>query len=186
MATDLHGWHPGEQAIQQKLGYASAVQGAWRLAENTMREQHRIFHTSNIPFVPVTTMTNNSRVWASILTAPDGKIGFIKSPDDKTLVVTAGLWDGEPMLDTLKNLQDPVMKQRAREHRFLTAGVGIEYSTRRRNKFAGEITDAKHNGGAEWEMTITVNEAMGYVFLSQQNTGFAIFDFNFEFNANRW
>lgn len=164
MATDLHGWHPGELAIQQKLGYAEAVEGRWRLAENTMREQHRIFHTSNIPFLPVTTMTNDSRVWASILTAPDGNMGYIRSPDDKTLVITAGLWEGEPMLDTLKDLTDPKSRQSAMEHRFLAAGVGIEYSTRRRNKFAGEITGAKHNGGAEWEITCTVNEALGYVF----------------------
>lgn len=158
----LQGWHPGELSVQKKLGYAEAVQNHWQITENSMREQHRIFHTSNLHFIPVTTMDNLGRPWASIVTGANGKIGFIKSPDANTLLLNTRLWDGEPLLETIKALQnrDPESDALLPE-RFLTAGVGIEYSTRRRNKFAGELVAAKQVAGMDWELTCHVTEALG-------------------------
>jgi hypothetical protein len=49
--------------------------------------------------------------------------------------------------------------------RALTAGLGIEFSTRRRNKFAGSIRNVRNyperDGKGEFEIEIEVNEAVG-------------------------
>ena len=101
-ATALLGWHPGELAIQRKLGYADAVSDAWARVGSFMPEQHRLFHTSNLPFIPMTTLDAEGRPWASIVAGPTGDIGFVNSPDPRTLVINARLWDGDPLLDTAK------------------------------------------------------------------------------------
>jgi hypothetical protein len=49
----------------------------------------------------------------------------------------------------------------------LVAGIGIEFPTRRRNKFAGKVTRLeKHN--ETFSMDWTINEAIGFVaFVSE-------------------
>lgn len=163
MATDLKGWHPGEVAVQQKLGYHDAVSDRWKSVENSMREQHRVFHTSNLPFIPVTTMDGQDRPWASILAGYDGNIGFVQSPNVHTLTVDARLWDGDPLMQTTNTWLADCGKATKR-YRFLTAGLGIEFSTRRRNKFAGWISSVHKVNDFDYQLTLTVNQALGYVF----------------------
>lgn len=128
-----------------------------------MREQHRIFHTSHLYFVPLTTSDDDGRPWASLLAGANGEIGFITSPDSNTLVVRTRLWAGDPLLDTLHAWLDPDRRQAAHPERFLIAGVGIEFSTRRRNKFAGYIRSVRQITDMDFELTLFINEALGYV-----------------------
>jgi hypothetical protein len=163
MPSALKGWHPGEVAIQRKLGFDEVVRNGWHLNEDAMREQHQTFHTSNLPFIPVTTFDDQGRPWASILAGRDGKIGFVDSPDVHSLVVKAKLWPGEPFLQTAKAwLSNGSTKPRA-GRRFLTAGIGIELATRRRNKFAGHISDVEEVGALDYEVVFAVNQALGCV-----------------------
>ncbi|KAJ2973955.1 hypothetical protein NQ176_g6312 [Zarea fungicola] len=159
MTAALHGWHDGEIIVQQKLGYREAVAQAWRVTESSMREQHRIFHTSNLHFVPLTTSDGDGRPWASLLAGSRGEIGFIKSPDSNTLLVQARLWEGDPLLETLRAWLDPDTRRAAHAERFLIAGVGIEFSTRRRNKFAGYIRWVRQITEMDFELTLFINEA---------------------------
>ena len=48
--------------------------------------------------------------------------------------------------------------------KLLAAGIGIEFSTRRRNKFAGYIRDI-HKKGDSYHLEMIVNQAIGYVNL---------------------
>jgi predicted pyridoxine 5'-phosphate oxidase superfamily flavin-nucleotide-binding protein len=158
--TALNGWHPGELAIQRKLGFASAVTGDWSRISDFMPEQHRVFHTSNLPFIPITTIDEDGRPWASIVAGSTGDIGFVKSPDSRTLSIKTRLWDGDPLLDTAKARIEHG-RSKANPERFLTAGLGIEFSTRRRNKFAGCIQGVRPWSDSEYQIDLTVIEAIG-------------------------
>ena len=161
MATALQGWHPGELEMQRKLGYADAVSDRWQLAENFMQEQHRIFHTSNLPFIPITTSDDSGRPWASIVAGATGEIGFVRSPDANTLIIKTRLWNGEPLLNTIETWLDLKRRQKADPERFLTAGLGIEFTTRRRNKFAGLITAVKQVTQLDYELKLCIDETLG-------------------------
>ena len=161
----ISGWHPGETTIQAKLGFATAVSPSWRAIENQMREQHRIFHTSNLPFIPVTVIDRDGRPWAGIAAGKDGEIGFVRGPDLKTLVFGVRVWKGEPLGELLSDWVDGTGSVTG--ERELMAGLGIEFSTRRRNKFAGFIRDVVPAGHAEavegldYVVEMEVNEAVG-------------------------
>lgn len=45
----------------------------------------------------------------------------------------------------------------------LIAGIGVEFPTRRRNKFAGVISKLSRREDHNVEMVLLVNEAIGYV-----------------------
>lgn len=161
MATAaLLGWHPGELAIQRKLGYADAVSDAWARISSFMPEQHRLFHSSNLPFIPMTTLDDEGRPWASIVAGSTGDIGFVNSPDARTLVINARLWDGDPLLDTARAWITS-KHQTAVPEMFLTAGLGIEFSTRRRNKFAGLIRRVTCQRDLEYQIDLNVSQTIG-------------------------
>lgn len=159
--TALHGWHPGELSIQRKLGYTDAVRDAWSMVRSFMPEQHRLFHTSNLPFIPITSLDEDGRPWAGIVAGSTGNIGFVHSPDAHSLSIDAHLWDGDPLLDTIQAWMNAKTGMSTIDRRFLTAGLGIELSTRRRNKFAGLIQDVEVKSSLEYTLHLNVTQTMG-------------------------
>ncbi|KAL4750348.1 hypothetical protein BDW72DRAFT_176016 [Aspergillus terricola var. indicus] len=156
MATALQGWHPGETKLHSLLHFPSSIATRYTAIESQLREQHRIFHTSNLPFIPLTVVDKDGRPWASIAAGRSGEIGFVSSPDLKTLVFGVRVWAGEPLAGILQGWngkEDGVGT--------LTAGLGIEFTTRRRNKFAGAIRDVRVTGEGEYVVRVEVNEALG-------------------------
>lgn len=160
MASALHGWHAGEVTVQQKLGWVEAVADQWRLTENKMREEHRIFYES-LQLVPITTIDGEGRPWQSVLAGPKGKTGFISCPDSNTLIIKTKLWKGDPFLDTLQAWLDTNQRKAAHDERFLVAGVGIDFSTRTRNKFAGYIKSVAQIAEMQFIITLVINETLG-------------------------
>jgi ferredoxin-NADP reductase/predicted pyridoxine 5'-phosphate oxidase superfamily flavin-nucleotide-binding protein len=152
----LNGWHPGERAIQQKLNFAGPMAYQYSIIRSELDEQHREFHTTRLPFVPVTTLDAQGRPWGSILAGSSGEPGFITSPNWDRLTIKAKLWPGEPMRTNFKGKQ---ISSDSRE-RLLFAGIGIEFSTRRRNKFAGYV-DGIGADGDDCIVHVKVNEAIG-------------------------
>ncbi|KAJ5319976.1 hypothetical protein PENANT_c040G06131 [Penicillium antarcticum] len=160
MATAaLNGWHPGEISIQRKLGYASAVSDHWSIVTGFLPEQHRLFHTSHLPFIPITTLDEDGHPWASIVAGQTGDIGFVNSPNSRTLSMNLRMWDGDPLLDTVKAWLEE--RRETAPERFLTAGLGIEFSTRRRNKFAGAIRNVRRRTNSEYQIDFEIIEAIG-------------------------
>lgn len=155
----ITGWHPGETTLQTKLGFSAAVSQSWRAIEPQLREQHRLFHTSNLPFIPMTVVDREGRPWGGIAAGKDGEIGFVHGPDLKTLVMAVRVWRGEPLGEVLSDWSE------ARNGRELVAGLGIEFSTRRRNKFAGVIRDVAvvpgQAEGLDYVLEMEVDEAVG-------------------------
>lgn len=146
----LLGWHRGERSIQTKLQYARAMDAnaAYTWVDDRMPSQHRIFHSRNLIFVPITTLDATGRPWGSLLSR-SGEPGFITSPDDSTLVIDAIISDGDPIADNVSQGMG------------LVAGLGIELSTRRRNKFAGKIVSTERTAKS-MRLTLKVNQALGY------------------------
>lgn len=152
----LSGWHPGEVAVQTRLGYdrAMAMAQGYLWTQDHLPIQHRIFHTKNLAIVPVTTLDSQGRPWGSIL-SDGGKLGFISSPEDTTLIINFGIIDGDPIVENLAS---------ADEGRSLIAGLGIEFPTRRRNKFGGRVAEVKRVNSS-MELSLHVNQALGYVHI---------------------
>ncbi|KAG2138419.1 uncharacterized protein EDB93DRAFT_723490 [Suillus bovinus] len=145
----LRGWHPGEQAVQAVIHLPDRV--AITAIVDRLPEQHRIFHTSRLHFLPVTTLDQQGRPWASILCSNDGMPGFIASPTNTSLTVKARLWPGDPIIRNLSQFNDG---------KLLFSGIGLEVSTRRRNKFAGYVSNVSSRD-LDVDITLVVTQALG-------------------------
>jgi hypothetical protein len=123
-------FHAGELAIQARLGLQTRMdkQGR-RVIRDFLPDQHRQFF-AQLPYVIVGTVDTLGHPWASILV---GNPGFLSSPDDRTLQVTAQpLW-GDPLGTNLAEGID-------------IGFLGIELPTRRRNRMNGIVTSVGSEG----------------------------------------
>jgi len=123
-------FHAGELAIQARLGVQARMdkQGR-RVIREFLPEQHRQFF-AQLPYVLVGTVDTSGHPWASILV---GNPGFLSSPNERTLQVTAQpLW-GDPLGTNLAEGID-------------IGFLGIELPTRRRNRMNGIVTSVGSEG----------------------------------------
>jgi hypothetical protein len=118
-------WHSGERAVQARLGLGQPI----AVFVDGLPTSHQIFYATRLAYLPVVTLDEEGRPWASMLTGPDGKPGFIESTDTDSMFIHAHVSDG-----------DPIRRNVALGSGHLFAGVGVEASTGRRNKFGGRIT----------------------------------------------
>lgn len=123
-------FHPGELAIQARLGVQEQMdkQGR-RVIREFLPDQHRQFF-AQLPYVIVGTVDAAGNPWASILV---GDPGFLSTPNDRTLHVEAKPLVGDPLATTLANGIDIGL-------------LGIELSTRRRNRLNGIVTATGSDG----------------------------------------
>lgn len=157
--SSINGWHPGEISIQRKLGYEKApgVGEGWRYIYGELTEQQRLFHTSNLHFLPVVTLDAKNRPWCSILTEKTGQIGWIESVlgDHTTLRMKPSVSMGDPFWDNLDGLS------REGKEEALIAGIGVEVSTRRRNKLAGKLRNLQRDEHRTVAFDFVVSESTG-------------------------
>ncbi|KAF7357898.1 putative PNPOx domain-containing protein [Mycena venus] len=151
----LNGWHRGENAIHHKLNTFDdyAVSRLYMHISGDLPGEHAQFHSTRLSFLPVTTLDDTGRPWGSILAGKDGEPGFIHTPRYSTLRVDAKLWEGDPLVQNSK------LYERA-DQTMLVAGIGIELGTRRRNKFAGFVSQLNQAEGG-MKLDFQVNEAIG-------------------------
>lgn len=156
--SSLNGWHKGERTIQEKLGFHGAVSQSWTQIQGELPEQHRNFYSTCLPFIPITTLDSMGRPWSSILAGPDGEIGWASSETYDQLSMRAKVWDGDPLK---ANADYHVNTTDASQRKMLIAGIGVQFSTRRRNKFAGLVKTIENQGGL-LDICTSVDEAIGY------------------------
>ncbi|KAJ3549925.1 hypothetical protein NM688_g5126 [Phlebia brevispora] len=149
----VQGWHRGERSIQKKLGFDGPMKMAYTWIDEEMPEEHRVFHTTRLPFIPVTTLDDQGRPWSCIFAGESGQPGFVSSPHWERLDMNVKVWPGDPFGENVKLFEKGKGK-------LLTAGIGIEFSTRRRNKFAGHIHDVRKHGDS-YQIKMIVNQAIG-------------------------
>ena len=133
-------FHPGEQAMQSRAGVRErmAAQG-WQVIRDAMPAQHRAFFPL-LPYLPVAVRDADGWPVGTMLT---GDPGFVSSPDPRHLRV-----------DALPDQTDPASTGFAAGAQ---AGIlGIDLSTRRRNRVNGRIV-ARDPAG----FTVAVAQSFG-------------------------
>lgn len=123
-------FHPGESAVQERLGVRDKVEAAGgRVLRDYMPEQHRSFF-AQLPFIVVGSVDAAGRPWASLVAAPPG---FVQSPDEHTLVVRARPPAADPLSSSLAVGASLGL-------------LGIELPTRRRNRANGTVVAVDAGG----------------------------------------
>ena len=118
-------FHAGEQRIQSLAGVRDRIELRGRaVIRDYMPEQHRAFF-AGLPFMVVGLADQNGHPWATTLS---GLPGFMNSPDANLLAIKAWLEPGDPLHSCIRDGR-PI------------GGLGIELSTRRRNRVNGRIED---------------------------------------------
>lgn len=115
-------FHAGELAMQERVGMRERIAGAAEFIRPFMPQQHRDFF-AGLPFFYLAALDASGQPWATLLAAQEG---FISSPDEATLQIDGGLLAGDPLEGLLQ----------VGAH---VGGLGLEPTTRRRNRLNGEI-----------------------------------------------
>ena len=117
-------FHPGERAIQQRLGVRERVEdGGRRLIRDFLPDEHRDFY-ARLPFLVLGTVDAEGSPAASIVS---GKPGFVSSPDPKALTISIDLRSTMPTITELVSGADVGI-------------LGIDLATRRRNRLNGVVS----------------------------------------------
>jgi len=134
-------FHAGEQRIQSLAGVRDRIELRGRaVIRDYMPEQHRAFFAA-LPFLVVGLADQNGHPWATTLS---GAPGFMNSADEKLLAINAWLDPADPLHSCVRD-GAPV------------CGLGIELSTRRRNRINGRIEDCIDGEG----FSIRVQQSFG-------------------------
>jgi predicted pyridoxine 5'-phosphate oxidase superfamily flavin-nucleotide-binding protein len=116
-------FHAGEQTIQSLAGVRDRIERKGRaVIRDYMPEQHQAFLAA-LPFMVVGLADQNGHPWATTLSGPPG---FMNSTDTNLLNIKAWLDPGDSVHPCIRD-GAPV------------GGLGIELSTRRRNRINGRI-----------------------------------------------
>jgi len=138
-------FHRGEQAIQSRFGVRDRMERfGSRVIRDHMPAQHQEFY-SQLPFIFTGHADKDGWPWASILF---NQPGFIQSPSPKNLDIQASPVVGDPLADTLQ--QAPLNKDTK------LGLLGIELTSRRRNRLAAHITSHSDEG-----IRLEIDQAFG-------------------------
>ncbi len=134
-------FHAGEQTIQSLAGVRDRMERKGRaVIRGYMPEQHRAFFAA-LPFMVVGLPDQDGHPWATTLSGPPG---FINSAEENLLAVKAWLDPDDPLHSCIRD-GAPV------------GGLGIELSTRRRNRINGRIENCAVGEG----FSIRVQQSFG-------------------------
>jgi predicted pyridoxine 5'-phosphate oxidase superfamily flavin-nucleotide-binding protein len=134
-------FHAGEQSIQSLAGVRDRIELKGRaVIRDYMPEQHRAFFAA-LPFMVLGLADQNGHPWATTLSGPPG---FMNSADANLLAIKAWLDPGDPLHSCIRD-SAPV------------GGLGIELSTRRRNRINGRIENCVVGEG----FSIRVQQSFG-------------------------
>ena len=116
-------FHAGEQTIQSLASVRDRMELRGRaVIRDYMPEQHRAFF-AGLTFMVVGLADQNGHPWATTLSGP---AGFMNSEEENLLAVKAWPDSGDPLYSCLRDGAS-------------IGGLGIELSTRRRNRINGRI-----------------------------------------------
>jgi uncharacterized protein len=136
----LSPWHEGELQLQRRAGVVEKMDDLGRrYIRNHLTEQHREFYPQ-LPFVVLGAVDTKGDVWATLRAGPPG---FLGAPDETHLHVAAP-----------RDASDPA--EAGMEDGDAIALLGIQLSTRRRNRMNGRVQRA-----GEGAFTLAVRQAYG-------------------------
>lgn len=125
-------FHPGEIAIQQRVGVAEKIDAQGRRAvRRYLTEQHREFFPL-LPYAFIGSVDAGGQPWASMIV---GAPGFMAAPDPHRLEIAARPLFGDPLNQTLREGGQIAL-------------LGVQLPTRRRNRVIGTVARADGDGFA--------------------------------------
>lgn len=140
LSMDDSPFHDGERAVQARLGVRERVENLGRrMIRDHLLEEHREL-LQKLPYLILGASDLDGRLWASLFA---GAPGFIHTPDERTLVISAR-----------PGPSDPAGHGLARGTKI--ALLGIELSTRRRIRVNGTLLDAGSSS-----FTVRVDQSFG-------------------------
>jgi len=153
-----HSQHYGERKIQ-KLRHApeELTQSIPHYIQSDMPQQHAEFY-DGLSYLPLCTMDELGRPWVSILVTRsdhDSSIG-INLVESAQLKIESQMSVHDPFFGALKQSQASSAGKP-----LLFAGVGVDFSNRRRNKIAGEISSVNLNQDGRVALRLKSNEHLG-------------------------
>ncbi len=122
-------FHAGERQVQARLGVSDIEDWARKVVRDYLPEEHQDFHCA-LPYLIVAARDGAGWPWATLLT---GEAGFVTSPDPQTLVISARPAAGDALGAAFVQGAD-------------LGVLGIELSSRRRNRLNGRILDGRGGG----------------------------------------
>ena len=134
-------FHASELAVQERVGVRATLDARVRKAgiRDYMPDQHRQFF-NELPFLLIGSTDADGQPWATMQL---GRPGFLTTPDSRTLHIAGASLPGNPLQGRLNT------------GAFIGA-LGIQLTTRRRNRVNGVITIADHEG-----LTVAVRQSFG-------------------------
>jgi ferredoxin-NADP reductase len=155
--AQIHKSHKGELLLQTRRNTPrELIDAIPEYINSDMPQQHAVFF-AGLSYLPLATLDNQGRPWVSILVTmsdDDPSLG-IKVLDDNRTNIVAQTTPDDPFARALK--QDPAS---AGEER-LFAGVGIDFSNRRRNKIAGSINETSVEDTGKMSLQLLSNQHLG-------------------------
>jgi len=125
-------FHAGEAVVQMLAGSREAMAEVGpKVIRTAMPEQHRQFFPQ-LPFLVVGGLDHTAQPWATLLS---GTPGFVSSPDPTVLRVDALPPPTDPLFGTMT-------------HGAPVGLLGLEPSTRRRNRINGPVIESDERGFA--------------------------------------
>ncbi|KAK4047867.1 hypothetical protein OIO90_006028 [Microbotryomycetes sp. JL221] len=147
-------WPDESRKIQSLFDAEWDVAEDYEMMSRQLPEQHRLFHSRNISFMPLAVRDDDLRIWVGMLSGDEGQPGFIRAPNASMLQIHAKTWRGDPVPRFLAS-------HHANDVELPVAGVGVELTTRRRNKVAG-MAKAVYNQDLEVvDVDVRVTQALG-------------------------
>lgn len=116
-------FHDGEKQVQERLGERDVELWARGAIREAMPDQHRAFFEAQM-FLVASARDAAGRPWATVL---EGWPGFVRSPDARSLTVSAQPVEGDALEGAFSEGAD-------------VGFIGIELATRRRNRMNGKVS----------------------------------------------
>lgn len=154
----LHKLHEGELSLQRRKKTPREVTSSLPdYIDRNMPQQHADFF-SNLEYLPLATLDQMGRPWASILVTHSDKskaLGISVSASNQMRVIAESN-PHDPFLSALyrKNRDSSARTQ-------LFAGVGVDFRNRRRNKMAGSINQVTIEQDGKVRLEITSDQHLG-------------------------
>src|SRR5882724_5953507 len=141
MTRAASAFHAGEQTIQSRAGVRDHIELKGRaIIRDYMPEQHRAFFAA-LPFMVVGLADQSGHPWATTLSGPPE---FMNTANENLLTIKAWLDPADPLYSSVLD-GAPI------------GGLGIELSTRRRNRINGRIENCIAGEG----FSIRVQQSFG-------------------------
>ncbi|WP_216825121.1 hypothetical protein [Agarilytica rhodophyticola] len=155
---NMHSLHKGERYIQKRRHTPiELTEQIPNYIYTDMPQQHADFYRE-LPYLPLAVLDEQGRPWASLLVT--------KSNSDSSVGIQVSLKNALNIVSPVNNF-DPFIRA-LKQIDFASgnedvyfAGVGIDFSNRRRNKIAGKIQSAEFDSASKLSLSLASNEHLG-------------------------